>query len=94
MLERDIERYLKDQVIKAGGRCHKWVCPGQAGVPDRIVLLNKQIWFVEVKSPTGRLSRVQKEFMRELKEQGFNVIVIDNKQLVDGLISVITGMKS
>ena len=38
MLEKDIENYLRKEVIKAGGTSYKFVSPGVVGVPDRIVL--------------------------------------------------------
>ena len=38
-LERDIERALVGMIKRHDGLCLKWVCPGWAGVPDRIVLL-------------------------------------------------------
>ena len=61
-LEKDIERALVEKVKKRGGYCLKWVCPGWAGVPDRIVLLpGARAIFVELKRPKGgRLSPMQK----------------------------------
>ena len=43
-LERDIERKLVGVVKHHGGLCLKWVCPGWAGVPDRIVLLGDLLY--------------------------------------------------
>ncbi|MGC5220863.1 VRR-NUC domain-containing protein, partial [Escherichia coli] len=37
--EKDIENYLRDQVKKIGGIAYKFESPGNAGVPDRLVLL-------------------------------------------------------
>lgn len=67
--ERDIEKWLCRQVERLGGRALKFVSPGNAGVPDRIVILpGGRIWFVELKQaaekPTPKqvwqLSRLQK----------------------------------
>lgn len=93
MLEKDIEQHLRKEVIKAGGICKKWVCPGHAGVPDRIVFLNGQVWFIELKSPTGRISKLQKEFHKDLRKHTDNLLVISSKELVDGFIHTIMGMK-
>ena len=73
-LEKDIERGLRDKVEEAGGRCLKWVCPGWAGVPDRIVLLpGGRVIFVETKRPKGGvLSARQKWWRRELQRLGFD----------------------
>ena len=43
MIESKIEKYLFDEIKKVNGMCLKWVSPGNKGVPDRIVFLNKQI---------------------------------------------------
>ena len=37
MLEKQIERYLKEEVQARGWLCWKLVSPGTTGVPDRIV---------------------------------------------------------
>ena len=39
MLESSIENRLKKEIEKLGGKALKFVSPGIAGVPDRIVLL-------------------------------------------------------
>lgn len=76
--ERDIERALVGMVKLHGGLCLKWVCPGWAGVPDRIILLpGVRILFVELKRPKGgRLSELQKWWHRKLRDLGFQVWVI------------------
>lgn len=72
-LEKDIERALGRMVGKHGGLCLKWVCPGWAGVPDRIVLLpGGRIIFVELKRPKGGvLSERQKVWAKKLIDLGF-----------------------
>lgn len=71
--ERDIERALSVTVRRHGGWCLKWVCPGRAGVPDRIVLLpGGRVIFVEVKRPEGgRVSPRQAWFAEQLRALGF-----------------------
>ena len=39
MREQDIERNLTRQVKQLGGLCLKFVSPGTAGVPDRLIIL-------------------------------------------------------
>ena len=72
-MERDIEKALGRMVGKHGGHCLKWVCPGWAGVPDRIVLLpGGTVIFVELKRPNGGTrAPMQIWWARKLKDLGF-----------------------
>lgn len=76
MLERDIEKKLTALVKKLGGLSYKFVSPGNDGVPDRIVITPKgTVWFIELKTETGRLSARQKYHIDRLKKQNCNVVV-------------------
>lgn len=86
-MERDIEQYLTKQVKQAGGMSLKFMSPGQAGVPDRIILLNGKVHFVELKTVLGRVSALQMAFMRKLKKHGFEVHIIRSKKEVDDFVS-------
>lgn len=77
-LEKEIEEKLTKAVKRHGGRCLKWVCPGWAGVPDRIVLLpGGRAVFVETKRPKGGvLSPRQKKWGEILRGLGFSCWVV------------------
>lgn len=64
------------------GLCLKWVCPGFAGVPDRIVLLpGGRIVFVELKKPKGgKVSKLQKWWRQRLQGLGFLSLIIKDEQ--------------
>lgn len=85
MLEKEIEGYLKKRVEKElGGRALKFVSPGLAGVPDRIVLLpGARIVFVETKAPARKLRRLQEYVCGQIAALGFDVRRIDTKAGVD-----------
>lgn len=77
MLERDVERVLVSEVKKLGGRAYKWVSPGNAGVPDRIVIFpGRPPVFVEIKSDTGTPSALQERQIVALKKLGQDVRVV------------------
>ena len=71
MREKTVEARLRHGVEKMGGACLKWTSPGQDGVPDRIVILPGRVIFVEMKTETGKLSKVQEyqiDRLRRLKQ--------------------------
>lgn len=80
ILEREIETKLRLIVVRAGGKCLKWVCPGWSGVPDRIVLLpHGRIVFVELKRPKGsKVSELQRWWAKELRALGFKYEKVKN----------------
>ena len=77
-MEKDIERKLADKIKMMGGLCLKFVSPGCAGVPDRIVLMpGGHIWFVELKDHA--LPReLQKYWLDLLGRMGFPALVVDS----------------
>lgn len=84
-LEKDIERKLRTMVESHGGLCLKWVCPGWAGVPDRIVLLpGGRALFVELKRPKdGKVSRLQMWWSKRLHKLDFyHWIIWDDEDLM------------
>lgn len=77
MLEKDIEKLFRDEIKKAGGKAYKFTSPGNDGVPDRIVMLpGGWIVFVELKTDTGKLSRLQELQCRQIAELGQTVRVL------------------
>lgn len=77
MLEKDIEKVFRDEIKKAGGKAYKFTSPGNDGVPDRIVMLpDGRIVFVELKTDTGKLSKLQELQCRQIAELGQTVRVL------------------
>ena len=71
MSEKKIERYLTNEVKKLGGISYKFISPGNAGVPDRILIMpGGHVHFVELKTETGRLSKIQEAQHKKLFELG------------------------
>ena len=88
MLEKDIERHLRDGVRALGGLCLKFVTPGFTGVPDRIILLKGGVVaFVETKRPGQRERQRQAFVQRILRRMGFPVFsTVDSWQKVDDVL--------
>ena len=77
MKESTIEARLAREVRKLGGLCYKFTSPGAPGVPDRIIILpGGLVVFVELKTEIGRLAKIQKWQIEELRKRGANVRVL------------------
>lgn len=92
MLEKDVESQLRNKIKELGGKAFKWVSPGNAGVPDRIILLpGERIYFVETKKPKGKTRVLQDRQIEHIRALGFEVLVLDSKEGVNRFISKLKG---
>lgn len=82
MTEKYIEKRLREEVEKLGGKAFKFSSPGNSGVPDRIVLYRGRCFFVELKRPGESLRPLQKAMVKQFKKLGFRVYVIDSIEKV------------
>ena len=86
MRESTFEAKFGKMVKRLGGLSYKWVSPGNAGVPDRIVFfppgtwigetLVEGIWFVELKSTKGKLTPRQVHQHDLLRQRGAQVLTL------------------
>jgi hypothetical protein len=87
MIEKEIEKRLTTEVKKAGGIAPKFVSPGFAGMPDRIVLLpDGFLAFAELKAPGKKPRPLQLTRHRLLRSLGFKVYVIDSIEQIGGML--------
>ena len=87
MREREIEQKLIDAIKAQGGVCWKFVSPGTAGIPDRIILMPMgRIAFVEVKAPGESPRKLQLARHRLLRRLGFKTFVLDNPEQIGGIL--------
>ena len=91
MLEKSIEKYLREQVELYSGRCRKWKSPQNNGVLDRIVQLFGKVYFVELKKSDGKISKLQELEIKWLTDNGFDATVIASKDDVDNFILRVLG---
>lgn len=77
MKESAIEARLVREVKKRGGLCYKFISPDNAGVPDRIVITpDGRTIYVELKTLIGRLAKIQRWQLEELRKRGADVRVL------------------
>ena len=87
MKEKDVEKYLREQVKAAGGIAFKFVSPGNDGVPDRLVCMpGGRIFFVELKAPGSKTTAMQNRQIGRLTNLGCAVYVLDSRERIDVFI--------
>lgn len=87
MTESQIEARMARMIRERGGLCYKWVSPGAAGVPDRIVVTPKgQTIYIELKTEVGRLQRIQQWQIGELRARGADVRVLHGWEQVRAFV--------
>ena len=83
MREVSVEQALSGEAARLGGWALKWVSPGEAGIPDRIVVLPMdrcpccgtaaRIGAVELKAPGKEPRRLQERQAERLRALGMPV---------------------
>lgn len=86
--EKDIENYLKR---KCQGLCLKFTSPGTIGVPDRIIVNSKGVFFVEVKAPGKKPRKSQQILHKKFERLGHKVWVVDSYESVDKALREMEG---
>ena len=73
--EKHLEKRCLSAVREAGGFFIKLLPFVEVGLPDRLLLLpGGVVWFVELKSSTGRLGPKQAFWQRRLRKLGMNYL--------------------
>ena len=90
MREKYIEQKLVKAVKAAGGIAPKFISPGLAGMPDRLVLLPEgKIAFIEVKGYGIKPRPLQIKRHGMLRQLGFKVYVLDEQRRIGGILNEI-----
>lgn len=89
MLEREVEATLVSGVRKLGGQTFKLI-PVAKGLPDRLVVLpGGRVFFVELKTVTGRASSAQRLWQSRLLRIGADVRTLYGKDQVQSFLSAL-----
>jgi hypothetical protein len=88
--ERQIEKRLKMEIERLGGRAYKFVSPGMSGVPDRFIALpGGKAFFVELKCPGEKPRPLQQKRAKELRNLGFEVYCLDSIEAVQTFVKAV-----
>lgn len=72
-MESTAEQYLRDEIVKLGGRTYKFVSPNRKNVPDRIVMHQGKLIFVEMKTVGAKPTTGQRREIDRINEMYKNV---------------------
>ena len=77
MRERTIEAWIWKKIEAQGGVFLKFTSPGRTGVPDRIAIFpDGRLVFVELKTETGKLTKVQAYVCKQLIDLKQTVCIV------------------
>lgn len=93
LIENDIETTLHDLCKENKILCYKFVSPGNSGVPDRLLIGNGKIIFVELKKPGETPRKLQEITHKHMRAQGADVRVIDSLDGVHDIVKEILANK-
>jgi len=81
MLESAIESAVCKYAKTKGWLVYKFVSPNNRGVPDRIMLRNGVIIFVEFKATGKQPTTLQQYIIKRIRGEKFKVYVIDSVEI-------------
>jgi Holliday junction resolvase len=77
MLESKIQAKIIKRFTDEGYLVIKLIKTNKNGIPDLMLLKDGKVLFIEVKRPLlGKLSKVQEYRIKELKEYGFETLIL------------------
>ena len=79
--EKSLEKSLREVTKKLGYLALKFSSSSYTGLPDRLIILpNRQVIWVELKSSDKTLSKEQNSRKRMLEKRGHLVYIVDDQK--------------
>ena len=82
MTESQIQKKIIDHYTKEGWLVVKLIKTNTNGIPDLMILKDGTTRFIEVKKPGGKIAELQKYRIKQLRQQGFDAVVMDGIESV------------
>lgn len=79
MKESELERYVIRCCLSYGMMTFKFVSPNNRGVPDRIIISNGRVLFLELKQPGKKPTKLQELVLSRLRAAGCKAFWTDSK---------------
>ncbi len=90
MRESKIEKDVCDHASELGWLVYKFVSPGTRGVPDRVIMKNGIVIFIEFKKRNEVPSGLQKKQVKKIRDRGIKVFIVDDLKEGIDLINQLT----
>ena len=95
MLEKELERKFVNILRKRGCIVYKFVSPGNAGVPDRLVITpDGKVHFAELKRKGKLLRPLQVMQARRLAKNNVRVYLVDSLEAIQTFIGEVLHSES
>jgi hypothetical protein len=94
MLERDIESHLVKKCKKHNILCYKFTSPQRRNVPDRILIHNGHVMFVELKATNKVPSEAQFRELERLQKSGALAMYANSISQIDHIIASLLDVSS
>jgi Holliday junction resolvase len=83
MSEAKLQAAIREKLEAKGYMVVKLIKTSCNGIPDLMCLKHGKVYFIEVKTPVGVVSELQKYRIEQIEKQGFLVFVVrDIKDLI------------
>lgn len=89
--ESEVDRFMKREIHYFGYLYIKLTGTNANGLPDRMILGDGKVFFVEMKRPGEKPRKLQQIILRKLYRKGFRVYTVDNKRTAERLAEKIGG---
>ena len=93
IIEHEIESYLIDLCEKRVWLCEKTTRPGALGFPDRCIIANGRVVFVELKRPDHKPRKAQIHVLKRLRAHNADAVVVHDADTADLLVQLIENNK-
>lgn len=85
--EKSLEKLLVREVKKLGGAALKYHNSFDTAFPDRLILLpGGRVWWVELKSPGKKPTKLQALKIKQLQKLGFGATIVDSLESLNYLL--------
>lgn len=90
--EASLEGVFRRELHRIGALVVK-LAPVTKGTPDRMVLLDGQIYLVELKTETGRLAPAQRAWHDKAADRGCPVVVLYGRAEIEEWVALIAARR-